>query len=53
MHKALSRAGIDDVAGITSLAKRRMENLKYKDGTSEKGILTELPNGYQQLIIFF
>ena len=40
IHKSLSRAGIDNVAGITSLAKRRIENLKDKDGTSEKAILT-------------
>ena len=41
IHKSLSRFGIDGVEGITSLAVRRIKNLKYKDGTSETAVLTE------------
>ena len=45
MHKELSKAGIDDVRGITSLS------LKFMEGTP--AILTALPIGHQQLLICF
>ena len=51
IHKSLSRAGIDEVTGIKSLAEWRIENLKYEGGTFEKAILTELLEGYQQRLI--
>ena len=53
IRKSLSRAGIDDVAGIMSLAKQRIENLKYKDSAAGKAILTEFPDGYLQHLICF
>ena len=54
MHNALSRAGKDDVAGITSLSERCIENLKYMDGTTKPPFfLTDLPDDYQQRLICF
>ena len=48
IHKSLDRAGIDDVAGVTSFSEQRVKNLKHKDGTSSD--LEEPPQGHQQLL---
>jgi len=53
MRKSLCRAGIDDVASITSLAKQRIENLKYRDDAVGKAVLTGLPIGYLQRLVRF
>ena len=53
MRKSLHRAGIDDAAGITSLAEQRIERLNYKDDASGKAVITELPASYLQCLIHF
>ena len=53
MRKSLHRAGIDDVAGIMSLAEQRIERLDYKDDASGKVVITELPASYLQRLIHF
>ena len=53
MRKSLCRAGIDDVAGITSLAGQRIKSLNYKGDASGKAVLTGLPVSYLQRLIHF
>ena len=53
MRKCLCRAGIDDVAGITSLTGQRIESLNYKDEALGKAVLTGLPVSYLQRLIHF
>ena len=54
IHKSLSRAGIDNVPGIMSLAEQHIKNLKYKkDSALGKAVLTGLPNGHLQRLICF
>jgi hypothetical protein len=48
--KALKKAGITDVGGITSLTNRVIGRLKYRDDSSGTPVKEELGHGYQQLI---
>jgi hypothetical protein len=51
--KALAKAGIDDVGGITTLSVGRIEKLKFMEGTGASATQQALPDGYQQLLLCF
>ena len=53
LFKALKKAGISDVGGITSLTDQAIDRLKYRDDSSGTPINEELGHGYQQLIRCF
>ena len=53
LFKALEKAGISDVGGITSLTNQAIDRLKYQDDSSGTPIDEELGHGYQQLIHCF
>jgi hypothetical protein len=53
LFKALEKAGITDVGGITSLTDQVIDRLKYRDDSSETPVNEELGHGYQQLIRCF
>jgi hypothetical protein len=53
LFKALEKAGIPDVGGITSLTDRVIDRLKYRDDSSGTPVTEELGHGYQQLIRCF
>jgi hypothetical protein len=50
LFKALQKAGITNVGGITSLTNQAIDRLKYPDDSSGTPINEELGHGYQQLI---
>ena len=53
-YKALVRAGIDDVGGVTTLSIGRVEKLKFVDGGADaKATLQALPDGSQQRLLCF
>jgi hypothetical protein len=53
LFKALKKAGITDVGGITSLSDQVIDRLKYRDDSSGTLVNEELGHGYQQLIRSF
>jgi hypothetical protein len=53
LFKALEKAGIADIGGITSLTNRVIDRLKYRDDSSGTPLTKELGHGYQQLIRCF
>jgi hypothetical protein len=54
LFKALKKAEITDVGGITSLTDQAIDRLKYQDDSSgTPSINEELGHGYQQLIHCF
>jgi hypothetical protein len=53
LFKALEKAGITTVGGITSLTDQVIGRLKYRDDSSGTPINKELGHGYQQLIRCF
>jgi hypothetical protein len=53
LFKALKKAGITDVGGITSLTDQVIDRLKYQDDSSRTLVNEELGHGYQQLILCF
>jgi hypothetical protein len=53
LFKALEKAGITDVGGITSLTDQVIDRLKYRDDSSRTPVNEELGHGYQQLIRCF
>jgi hypothetical protein len=53
LFKALEKAGIADVGGITSLTDRVINRLKYQDDSSGTPITKDLSHGYQQIIRCF
>jgi hypothetical protein len=53
LFKALEKAGITDVGGITSLTNQVINRLKYRDDSSGTLVNEELGLGYQQLIRCF
>ncbi len=53
LFKALEKAGISDVGGITSLTDQAIDRLTYRDDSSGTPINEELGHGYQQLIRCF
>ena len=53
LFKALEKAGLSDVGGITSLTDRVIDQLKYRDDSSGTCVNEELGHGYQQLIRCF
>jgi predicted ABC-type ATPase len=53
LFKALKKAGITDVEGITSLTDQAIDRLKYRDDSSGTPVNEELGHGYQQLIRWF
>ncbi len=48
LFKALEKAGITDVGGITSLTDRVIDRLVYQDDSSGTPVNEELGHGYQQ-----
>jgi hypothetical protein len=53
LFKALEKAGIANVGGITSLTNRVIDRVKYQDYSSGTPVTEELGHGYQQLIRCF
>ncbi len=53
LFKALEKAGITNVGGITSLTDLVIDQLKYRDDSSGTPVNEELGHGYQQLIRCF
>ena len=53
LFKALEKASITNVGGITSLTDRVIDRLKYQDDSSGTPVNEELGHGYQQLIRCF
>ena len=53
LFKALEKAGIANVGGITSLTNQVIDRLKYQDDSSGTPVTKELGHGYQQLICCF
>jgi hypothetical protein len=53
LFKALEKARIADVGGITSLTDRVIDRLKYRDDTSGTPVTKESGHGYQQFIRCF
>jgi hypothetical protein len=53
LFKALEKAGISDIGGITSLTNQATDRLKYQDDSSGTPIDEELGHGYQQLMRCF
>ena len=51
--KALEKASITNVGGITSLTDQAIDRLKYWDDSSGTPVNKELGHGYQQLICCF
>jgi hypothetical protein len=50
LFKALEKASITNVGGITSLTDQAINRLKYRDDSSGTPVNEELGHGYQQLI---
>jgi hypothetical protein len=50
LFKALEKASITNVGGITSLTDQAIDRLKYRDDSSGTPVNEELGHGYQQLI---
>jgi hypothetical protein len=53
LFKALKKAGITDLGGITSLTDQVIDSLKYRDDSSRTLVNEESGHGYQQLIRCF
>jgi hypothetical protein len=53
LFKALKKASITNVGGITSLTDQAINRLKYRDDSSRTPVNEELGHGYQQLICCF
>jgi hypothetical protein len=53
LFKALEKASITNVGGITSLTDQAINRLKYRDDSSGTPVKEELGHGYQQLIRCF
>jgi hypothetical protein len=53
LFKALEKAGITHIWGITSLTDQAIDRLKYQDDSSGTPISEELGHGYQQLMRCF
>jgi hypothetical protein len=53
LFKALEKASITNVGGITSLTDQAIDRLKYRDDSSGTPVNEELGHGYQQLIRCF
>jgi hypothetical protein len=53
LFKALEKASITNVGGITFLADQAIDRLKYQDDSSGTPVIEELGHGYQQLICCF
>jgi hypothetical protein len=53
LFKALEKASITNVGGITSLTDQAIDRLKYRDDSSRTPVNEELGHGYQQLIRCF
>jgi hypothetical protein len=53
LFKALEKASITNVGGITSLTDQAIDRLKYQDDSSGTLVNEELGHGYQQLIRCF
>jgi hypothetical protein len=53
LFKALEKASITNVGGITSLNNQAIDRLKYQDDFSGTAVNKELGHGYQQLIRCF
>jgi hypothetical protein len=53
LFKALEKAGITDVGGITSFTDQVIDRLKHRDDSSRTPVNEELGQGYQQLIRCF
>jgi hypothetical protein len=53
LFKALEKASITNVGGITSLTNQAIDRLKYQDDSSGTPINKELGHGYQQRIRCF
>ena len=53
LFKALEKAQITNVGGITSLTDQAIDRLKYQDDSSGTPVNEELGHGYQQLIRCF
>jgi glutathione peroxidase-family protein len=53
LFKALKKAKITNVKGITSLTGRVINRLKHRDNSSRRPVNKELGHGYQQLIRSF
>jgi hypothetical protein len=53
LFKALEKANITNVGGITSLTDQAIDRLKYQDDSSGTPVNEELGHGYQQLVRCF
>jgi hypothetical protein len=53
LFKALEKAGIINVGGISALTNRVINRLKYQDDASGTPVNEDLDHGYQQLIRCF
>jgi hypothetical protein len=53
LFKALKKAGITNVGGITSLSNQAIDRLNYQDDSSGTPLNKELGHGYQQIILCF
>jgi hypothetical protein len=53
LFKALEKASITNVGGITSLSNQAINRLKYRDDSSGTPVNKELSHGYQQVIRCF
>jgi hypothetical protein len=53
LFKALEKASITNVEGITSLTNQAIDRLKYRDDSFGTPVNKELGHGYQQLICCF
>jgi hypothetical protein len=53
LFKALKKASITNVGGITSLTDQAIDRLKYRDDSSGTPVNQELGHGYQQVIRYF
>jgi hypothetical protein len=53
LFKALKKASITNVGGITSLTVQAIDRLKYWDDSSRTPVNEKLGHGYQQLIRCF
>jgi hypothetical protein len=53
LFKALEKAGITGIRGITSLTRQVIDRLKYQDDSPRTPVYKELGQGYQQLIRCF
>jgi hypothetical protein len=53
LFKALEKAGITHVEGITSLSHQAIDRLKYREDSSGTSVKEELGHGQKQLIRCF